>query len=71
MSEGEIGMYYDADILLMNMKWEITKFLLILLFLKNIGCIPKANLLFKSNSYASAPPFGYNEMKVLWGGSSF
>lgn len=32
----------------------------------------KANLLFKSNSYASAPPFGYiNEMKYYGGGSSF
>lgn len=45
--EGEIGMYYDAGYFTYEYEVGDYEFLLILLFLKNIGCIPK--LIYFSN----------------------
>ena len=70
--EGEIGMYYDAGYF--TYEYEVGDYEILVnpVVSQEYRVYSKANLLFKSNSYASAPPFGYiNEMKYYGGGSSF
>lgn len=62
--EGEIGMYYDAGYF--TYEYEVGDYEILVnpVVSQEYRVYSKANLLFKSNSYASAPPFGYiNEMK--------
>jgi hypothetical protein len=70
--EGEIGMYYDAGYFTYEYEEGDYEILVNPVVSQEYRVYSKANLLFKSNSYASAPPFGYiNEMKYYGGGSSF